>query len=95
MALRNSDKLQALLLLGELEHSEDKIIYQFVIGGLISLSIAILAGLIQAQITVIAGLSYLIGLWESGIFVFIIAKKRLTNIRGKISEEVKKLEGSK
>lgn len=95
MTLRDSEKLQAVLLLGELEHSEDKIIYQFVVGGIISVSVAILVGMIQGHLMVDVGIYFLVGFWELAAALYFFTKRHLIKTREKISEEVKELEGSK
>jgi hypothetical protein len=91
MGLRASDKLQAVLVLGRMEHDEDKILYQFVIGGMISVSVALIVGIIQGNLSTIVGIAYLLGFWEFGAFIFIITKKRLINLRNRIALDIKKL----
>ena len=95
MALKSSDRLEAILRLGELEHAEHRILYQFVIGGTISVSVAFIIAIMQGYLTTNNGVLLLLGFWEFALVIYILIKRNLNKIREEISEKIIKLERMK
>jgi hypothetical protein len=76
MALEDSDKMRAMIELGKLEHSEIKIIYQFVVGGIISVSVAVLVAVFQNFLALNDAVFFLIGFLEFAGIIYFITKTK-------------------
>ncbi|MBS3056074.1 MAG: hypothetical protein J4473_01420 [Candidatus Aenigmarchaeota archaeon] len=93
MRLKASDKLQAIMFIGKMEHDEERILYQFIIGSMVSFSVALVVGIVQGYITLLNGFYYLLGFWEFAILVAFLTKRRLINLRNRLVLEIKELGG--
>lgn len=95
MTLKNSDKMMAIIELGKMEHGEIKIIYQFIVGGIISVSVAVLVAIFQGYLTLNNAMLFLIGFSEFAFFIYLIIKDRMKKVRRSIANEIMQLEGKK
>ena len=91
MTLKIEDKINSLLELGKLEHDEEKILYQFVIGAITSICIAVLIAIFRGYLRIEYAILFLLGFFEIAM-VFYLTRKRMSDVRFKISEEIKKLD---
>ena len=92
MTLKIEDKINSLLELGKLEHDEEKILYQFVIGAITSICIAVLIAIFQGYLRIEYAILFLLGFFEIAMVLFYLTRKRMSDVRFKISEEIKKLD---
>ncbi len=93
MSLGNSDKIKVILETGKMEHEEEKITYQFVIGGIVSVSVAILIAIVQNTLKLADAIFFLVGFYEFAVVAYVFIRKRMEKIRFGINEEIKKIGG--
>lgn len=92
MPLKNSEKLEAVLEIGKLEHSEVKILYQVVIGAIASISAAVLIAVFQHNIQILDAVIFLLGFYEVAFYAYLRTKKKLNNVRYEMIDSIRELD---
>ena len=95
MGLKKSERIETILRLGEMEHAEHRILYQFVVGGTVSVSVAFIVAIMQEYLTVNEGILFLLGFWEFAIVIYTLIKRNLNKIRKEIEDKINDIERMK
>lgn len=93
MPLKDCEKLEAIIEVGKLEHSEIKILYQVVIGAIASISAAVLIAVFQRNIQTGDAIIFLIGFYEVALYAYLQIKKKLNRVRYEMILSIRELEG--